>query len=218
VLSANLFAPATRVLVIAPHTDDEFGCAGTISRFLRSSANVRYVALSSCEASVPAHLPPDILVHECRACTGALGIANENVDIWDFPVRYFPEHRQEILERFVSVAREWSPEVVLLPSSFDTHQDHATVYTEGFRAFKHATLLGYELPQNIISFSNSAFFELTDADLELKLRALAEYRSQTFRRYSTEEFIRGLACVRGAQINAHYAEAFEVVRLTMRCA
>jgi LmbE family N-acetylglucosaminyl deacetylase len=216
VLSESLVAAGTRVLVLAPHTDDEFGCAGTIARFIRAGANVRYVALSSCEASVPAHLPPDVLVHECNACTALLGIDESSVEVWDLPVRYFPEHRQSILERFVRIAREWKPDIVLLPSSFDTHQDHSTVYTEGFRAFKHATLLGYELPQNIISFSNSAFFELSEADIESKLRALSEYRSQAFRPYSTEEFIRGLACVRGAQINTRYAEAFEVVRLTVR--
>ncbi len=87
------------------------------------------------------------------------------------------------------------------------------VAQEGFRAFKHATLLGYELPQNLAAFENSAFVALDAATLDRKIEALAEYRSQDFRPYSTDGFIRGLATVRGVQCGAEFAEAFEVVRL-----
>lgn len=202
-----------RVLVLAPHTDDEFGCAGTISRFVRSGADVRYIAFSRCEESVPAGFPASTLEVECRACLGELGLGPDRVDVLGFRVRHFPSVRQDILEHLVKYARQWRPEIVLLPSSFDTHQDHATVFAEGFRAFKHSTLLGYEMPQNLIAFSNSAFVALEDADISLKLRSLACYKSQEFRPYSTEEFIKGLACVRGVQCDARYAEAFEVIRL-----
>ena len=177
---------------------------------------MRYVALSRCEESVPAHLPKDILVHECRACIACLGVPADEVDILDFRVRYFPRDRQQILETFVQLNREYRPDLVILPTSYDTHQDHATVYQEGFRAFKHSTVLGYELPQNITSFNNSAFVELTVAHVEKKIEGLAHYQSQAFRSYSAGEFIRGLAKVRGVQCNAEYAEAYEVVRLILR--
>ena len=52
-----------------------------------------------------------------------------------------------LLEQFVKIRNEYNPDLVLLPASSDTHQDHNTVYTEGFRAFKHASILGYELPR-----------------------------------------------------------------------
>jgi N-acetylglucosamine malate deacetylase 1 len=206
----------SRVVVLCAHTDDEFGCAGTVARLIEQGADVRYVALSRCEESVPSPYPRDVLEHECRECTARMGIAPDAVSVLGFPVRYFPEHRQAILETLVRIAREYRPELVLLPSSFDTHQDHATVFNEGFRAFKHSTILGYEMPQNLISFSHSAFVELTREQLERKIHALESYRSQSFRPYSTAEFIRGLAAVRGVQCNAAYAEAFEVVRLILR--
>ena len=203
-----------RLLILAPHTDDEFGCAGTIKKIGKNpEVEIRYVAISKCEASVPEGYPKDVLVKECRLCTGKLGIPPKNVDLWDFPVRYFPEHRQEILERFVTIAREYQPDLVFLPSSFDTHQDHSTVYAEGFRAFKQSTIFGYELPQNTITFVNSAFVILTDDEMQGKIDAMGAYESQTFRNYSREEFMRGLATVRGAQCGSHYAEAFEVIRL-----
>jgi LmbE family N-acetylglucosaminyl deacetylase len=145
-----------------------------------------------------------------------LGIAPENVDVRRYKVRHFPARRQEILEDLVAIRRSYDPTVVFLPSSFDTHQDHKTVFEEGFRAFKHATTLGYELPQNLISFSNSAFVELSDRDLREKLAGLAEYRSQEFRSYASARFVEALAHVRGVQCGAEFAEAFEVIRVVQR--
>lgn len=203
----------SRALVLCAHTDDEFGCAGTVRRLVEAGAEVRYLALSACEASVPEGFPKDVLVHECRACTAALGIPEAHVEVGPFPVRYFPRDRQAILERLVALSRSYQPDLVLLPSSTDTHQDHAVVAAEGFRAFKRSTILGYELPQNLVTFENSAFVALSAETLDRKIAALAEYRSQGFRPYSTDAFLRGLATVRGVQCGAEYAEAFEVMRL-----
>lgn len=205
----------SRVLVVCPHTDDEFGCAGTIYRLINEGAEIRYIALSRCEISVPEPFSKDILEIECRKCTNLLGISPEAVQIMNYPVRHFPEHRQNILELLVRLNREFSPNLVLLPSSYDTHQDHATVFQEGFRAFKYSTILGYELPQNLISFDNSAFIRLSEDCILKKIDALSQYASQTFRRYTASEFIKGLAIVRGAQCNADYAEAYEVIRLIL---
>lgn len=214
--STGPLAGFQRALVLAAHTDDEFGCAGTMRRLVEQGTEVRYLALSRCEASVPEGLPKDVLVGECRACMACIGLPDQAVIVGRYEVRYFPRDRQAILEEFVRIARDYRPDLVLLPSSADTHQDHNTVYEEGFRAFKHATLLGYELPQNLISFRNSAFVPLSEHDLALKVEALERYASQRFRSYSTADFIRGLARVRGVQCGAEYAEAFEAVRLVMR--
>ena len=209
----GILAQFRRALVLCAHTDDEFGCAGTLHRLVAAGVDVHYVALSRCEESVPEGLPRDVLVGECRACTAALGIPTENVAIDTFKVRYMPRDRQAILERFVALNRALAPDLVLVPSSNDTHQDHAVVSREGFRAFKHATVLGYELPQNLTAFENSAFVHLDAEALDAKITALASYASQGFRPYSTDAFIRGLATVRGVQAKAEYAEAFEVMRL-----
>lgn len=209
------FPTLKRALILAAHTDDEFGCAGTIARLVASGAEVRYVAFSQCQESVPAGFPDDVLGKECRACTAMLGIAPENVTLLDYRVRRFPEVRQELLEYLYRLNGDWRPEIVLMPSSYDQHQDHQVVHQETVRAFKHATILGYELPQNNISFENSAFVRLTKTDLQRKIEALSCYRSQAFRPYSNDEYIRSLAMVRGVQCGATYAEAFEAVRVVI---
>jgi LmbE family N-acetylglucosaminyl deacetylase len=205
-----------RVLVVAPHTDDEFGCAGATIRLIENGAEVHYYALSACEESVPEGFPKDILRNECMACTKQIGIESSKVIIGNYRVRYFPKERQKILEDFVKLNRKIKPDLVLLPSSYDTHQDHSTVSQEGFRAFKYSNLLGYELPQNLISFNNAAFISLNRKHLNQKIEALANYKSQNFRNYSKTEFLESLAKVRGVQCNVEFAESFEVIRLIIK--
>ncbi|NNC39779.1 MAG: PIG-L family deacetylase [Acidimicrobiia bacterium] len=202
-----------RVLVLSPHTDDgEFGCGGTIAKLIAGGHDVHYVAFSAAEKSVPDDLPSDILRTEVIAATGILSIPRENLRVLDFEVRDFPRLRQDILEVMVQLQQELDPQVVFLPSTSDTHQDHQTVSAEGFRAFKRTTLLGYELPWNNLTFTTGAFALLEQDHVELKIAALAAYESQADRSYSSPEFIRSLARVRGTQVGAEYAETFEAIR------
>lgn len=201
------------ILILAPHTDDgEFGCGGTIARYVANGARVIYVAFSAAEQSVPPHLPRDILRREVRSATAALGIVDEDCLVLDFEVRRFPELRQKILDKMIELNRCYAPELVFLPSANDTHQDHQTIAQEGFRAFKRATMLGYEVPWNNLDFRTSCFVRLSSEDLEAKVQAVKMYQSQKHRSYADAEFIRSLALVRGTQIGTRYAEAFEVVR------
>jgi LmbE family N-acetylglucosaminyl deacetylase len=201
------------VLVLAPHTDDgEFGCGGTIARFIAEGAEVSYVAFSAAEKSVASEFPSDVLRREVVEATAILGIPRGNLRVLDFEVRDFPAHRQEILEILIRLQADLEPDMVFLPSTADTHQDHQTISAEGFRAFKRTTLLGYELPWNNLSFTTSTFVLLTEEHLARKVQALQQYKSQAGRSYATADYIRNLANVRGVQIGATYAEAFEAIR------
>lgn len=202
-----------RVLVLAPHTDDgELGCGGTIAKFLENGDNVYYVAFSVAEKSVPEGMPRDILRHEVKQATRVLGIPPENLCIFNYEVRDFPLHRQEILEDMIRLQRELRPHLVLLPALHDIHQDHMTIAAEGLRAFKTTTILGYELPWNNLTFNTTAFVFIEECHLNCKVEAMQCYVSQQGRRYASGDFIQSLARARGIQIGAEYAEAFEVIR------
>lgn len=211
----NLFERGTRVLVLGAHTDDEFGCAGTIARMVEVGAEVHYACFSPCEESVPEGWDRDVLRREVRDANAVLGIPEERFTLYEYRVRHFPAHRQEILEDLILLRQRIEPQVVFAPAFSDMHQDHGVIAHEAFRAFKHASLLGYELPMNTISFQHACFIQLEPRHLEVKLRHALAYRSQAHRPYLREEFIRSLATVRGLQINRPAAEAFEVIRLTM---
>ncbi|RLI90979.1 MAG: PIG-L family deacetylase [Candidatus Altiarchaeales archaeon] len=207
----------SKILMLSPHTDDaELGCGGSIAKFLEEGKDVYYVALSSCEKSVPPEYPPDILKKEVKKATRALGIKEENLILYDFPVRDFPEHRQKILDTLIEIRERIKPEIVFTPSSYDTHQDHITVMKETLRAFKKCTILGYEQPWNNITFNTLAFIPLREEHIQKKIDALKCYETQKYRKYLNPEFIRGLANTRGTQLEEKYAEAFEVIRWVLR--
>ncbi|MRR09390.1 PIG-L family deacetylase [bacterium] len=203
----------TKILVLAPHTDDgEFGCGGTMARLLAEGAEVHYAAFSSAEKSLPPGAAPDQLVKELKAAMRSLGVRDQWLHILDYGVRDFPEHRQAILDDLLKLKAAVGPDLVLLPSVNDTHQDHRTIADEGFRAFKDRTILGYEIPWNNRTFNTECFVLLQRAHIDAKVKALMCYASQLDRFYANEDFIRALAKTRGTQIGAPCAEAFEAVR------
>lgn len=202
-----------QILVLAPHTDDgEFGCGGSIARFLEEGAKVFYAAFSCAEESVPEHLPKDILVSEVKAATKTLGIPEENLIIFRYPVRKLSYHRQEILEDMVKLNADLKPDLVFTPSKYDVHQDHYTVTQEALRAFKFTSILGYELPWNNYVFETTCFIHLAENHVQKKLASLKCYRSQIGRKYANEEYIKGLALTRGVQVGGKYAETFNLLR------
>lgn len=201
------------VLVLAPHTDDgEFGCGGSIVKFLEEGKEVYYVAFSTAEESVPVGMPKNILETEVKEAMKRLGLPASNLVLYKFQVRKLNYVRQEILEELVKIKKEINPDLVFIPSPNDLHQDHYTVAMEGMRAFKHVSILGYEIPWNNITFHTQAFIKLEKRYIERKIEALKAYKSQSHRFYATSDFIWSLARTRGVQIDSEYAETFEVIR------
>lgn len=202
-----------KILVLAPHTDDgELGLGGSINRFIEEGKEVYYAAFSIAENSVPDGFPKNQLAVEVSNATKILGIPPSNLLVYKYEVRMFNYHRQEILEDLIKLRRDINPDIVYIPSLGDIHQDHKTIAEEGCRAFKYSTLLSYEEPWNNLHFQPALFVSLEEKHVKKKMEALKEYKTQTHRSYMNEEFINGLAAIRGTQINSHYAEAFEVIR------
>jgi len=202
------------VLALSPHTDDaEMGAGGYLRKLIEAGVKAHIVAFSIARDSVPAGFPNDVLIGEARASSAALGT---ELTALDYPVRRFPQYRQEILEELIKLKRELKPDIVLVHASTDIHQDHRAVYEEAVRAFKDTTLLGYEMPWNNLEFHAQAIVALGPEHIEVKIAALSEYKSQRGRHYANGEFIRGWARTRGAAIGVEYAEAFEVIRLVLK--
>ena len=205
-----------KILVLAPHTDDgEIGCGGSIARFIEEGKEVYYVAFSTARKSLRSGLPPNTLEIEVKAATKVLGIEESHLILFDYEVRMFPKYRQEILEDMIKIREKINPDLVLVPSPTDIHQDHQVIANEALRAFKKITILGYEEPWNNIVFSTRNFIKLEKRHIIKKIEALKCYKSQMHRTYLTEDFVWSLARIRGTQIENEYAEAFEVLRFIL---
>lgn len=119
-----------RVLVVAPHPDDEaLGCGGTIACYARSGAHVGLVVVSDGAAAYGRGKGPECLTQlrkaETRAASDVLGVSH--LDALDYPDSRLSEHESDIRRSLQAVIERFSPELVLSPSLIESHPDHVTV-------------------------------------------------------------------------------------------
>ncbi len=204
---------AKNILVLAPHPDDaEFGCGASIHRWSNEGKNVWIATFSACVKSLPKGLESDTLYKEMSKSIAHLKVDSECIKHFDFPVREFPKYRQEILEELIKMRKEIDPGLILIPASFDIHQDHKTIHEEGVRAFKGRKVLGYELPWNNIQSTIDFHVKVSEENMNAKENAAACYASQSHRPYTKAGFFKALATIRGVQAGTAYAEGFELIK------
>lgn len=204
-----------KILVMAPHTDDaEIGCGGTIAKLGEAGGEIFWAVFS--KAFVPKDFSSDsnIVLKELKQSAKIMRIKPKNLIIYDYPARHFPECRQDILEKMVKLNKKIEPDLILLPSTYDIHQDHQVISQEGFRAFKKtSSILGYEYPWNNRFFKTDLFVSLHERHIFKKIKSLSCYRSQNNKPYISEDLIKSWSITHGVRIDVQYAEAFEVIRL-----
>jgi N-acetylglucosamine malate deacetylase 1 len=207
------FEKINKVLFLCPHPDDaEFSSGGTIAKLIENGVEIHYAVFSMCEKSIPKGFPKGSIKKELLNASKFMGIKKEFLYMFDFEVRVFPQYRQEILEEMVKLNRSVKPDLVFLPSVSDIHQDHKTIYDEGIRAFKQCCLLSYEMPWNNFVFLSNMYVALEERHVKKKIDTLKLYKTQYFRQYSDEEYLRSLLKIKGMQISKKFAETFQILR------
>lgn len=200
------------ILVLAPHADDaEFGCGGTIARYVEEGKKVCVWVFSLAEKVIPLTMPRDVRIEELGRAMKILGVQ----DYWHEAREWHRDmapYRQEILDRMVALERSLKPRTVFIPSVDDVHQDHQVITAEAMRAFKRCSLYGYEMPWNNMTSNHRMFVNVTEGQIEKKIVACREYKSAYGTPYMDPNFLKGLAMVRGVQAGSLYAESFEVIR------
>ena len=202
------------ILIISPHTDDaELGCGATLYKLNKKGYKLHYIAFSACEDSVPKNLNKNILKSEVKKSTEIIGVNNKNLTILNFKVREFYKNRQEILDIMINYKQRIKPFIIFTTSIKDIHQDHKVICEESIRAFKFENLLSYELPWNAKNFQPNFYVEIKQSEFLKKIKSLSKYRSQKFRKYFDNDFIKSQILFRGIQSKFNLAEAFEIINL-----
>jgi LmbE family N-acetylglucosaminyl deacetylase len=195
------------ILAIAPHIDDvELGAGATIYN-LGKNNEVYYVGLS-----VPPLVDMGEFMQEFKGSIKHLGVKPENIILRNYDPRNLFDSRSEILQLLYDLNKQYKPDLVFIPNSYDMHQSHEVVHAEGKRAFKYTTMLGYELPWNYTEFSMDVFITLDSESLQAKVDAVNAYATQKSRTFFSNNIVEDLARVRGKQIEREYAECFELIR------
>lgn len=198
-----------KLLCLGAHPDDiELGCGAMIAN-IAGKAEILAVTLSDNQKN------PNLrnVVSELHQSMGVLGVPADHVVVASFETRHFPRDRQQILEYLYQINRDHQPDIVLVHTRADIHQDHAVVTEEALRAFRGTTVLGFDVLRSSYGFFPHFLVEVTAADVERKVEALAQYKTYSGKYYFAPDVIRSTLIRHGALVERPYAEGFDILRI-----
>ena len=198
-----------RVLFLGAHPDDiELGCGALLHHIVRHT-DVWCVTLSDNQKN------PDLknVVEEHYEAMGVLGVPKEKIILGPFTTRIFHDSRQDILEYFLKLRQEFSPDLIFVHSKQDVHQDHLTMTDEALRAFRGITVLGFDVVRSSYGFFPHFLVEVTEEDVNKKIEALSKYETYRDRYYFNSELTRSIMVRHGALAERPFAEGFDILRI-----
>ncbi|HEX7705129.1 MAG TPA: PIG-L family deacetylase [Thermoanaerobaculia bacterium] len=201
-----------RLLVLAPHPDDEvIGCGGLIALHLREGRSVRIlVATDGAEAGdAPAR------EEECRRGVGHLG--EVDLHFLRFPDRALDESAAPVIRQHLL---EFRPDLILVPGPGEIHPDHLALSRLFCDLVQRDELLFADLATARVAFYEvsqplrpNAIVDITPVS-EQKYAAIGEHASQ-LRQRDYAGYARGLNTYRAMTLPPEMtlAEAYHVVEL-----
>lgn len=113
--------PGQRMLVFAPHPDDEvFGCGAAIIRCVQGGGSVRVIILTAGDESADSEIARNRLA-ESRSAAKKLGYG-EPIS-WGYPDRGLG-YQEALIERIRQEIEDYQADLVLAPSFWEIHPDH----------------------------------------------------------------------------------------------
>ncbi len=207
-----------RVLVLAPHPDDEtIGVGGTIAMHVALGDPVHVVFLTAGTSGDPTGRIDKteyaaIREREARAATALLGVSG--VEFWGFPDNFkvTEDDVAAIVPRVLELIRRIEPAVVYAPHRLEQHSDHHAVAVILARTLQALDApppaFGYE----VWTASQAQFVVDVSAVYAKKLAALACYSSQ-LEHTDIASFISGLNAYRAVFLEKGATRGEAFVRL-----
>lgn len=174
-------AEPRRILVLAPHPDDEaIGCGGTIRGLADAGADVRVVFLTSGEAGGHGRDPAAtarLREREAGRAAEALGVAG--IEFWREPDGRL-RARRDLADRLAERAAALGADTLYVPHAREQHPDHRAAWRLAARA---RTALGRAAP-DVLAYEVWTALERMDEIVDIsdhvaaKRRAIRAYRTQ----------------------------------------
>lgn len=208
-----------KVLIIAPHPDDEvIGCGGTIVKHVSSGDRVYLLVMTQVYA--PEWKNEEIEMRKQEAIRAAAVLGITEVYFAGFPTCKINTVPTIALVNVISkYIRKIMPEMIYLPPRNDPNVDHTRICQAGIAAAKNAPfirkIISYEVPTvfRYDGMKTNLYIDISD-HFKKKIRAMKEYKSELIR-FPHPRSIKGLtilASERGLAIGAKRAEAFQIIR------
>lgn len=221
----------TCVLVMAPHADDEtLGCGGTLLRHMALGDTVHWLLVTAMD---PVGFSPERIAsrrREIEAVSAAYGFSSV-VELGFPTARLDTVPVDELVAAVGGTVGSIQPDVIYLPFPGDAHSDHRAVHTAAvattkwFRYPSVKRVLACETPSETdfglaadgLPFRPNVFVDISpwlEAKIEIMRLYAGEMSGHPFPR--SEVGLRALATVRGAQCGCVAAEAFMLLKETVR--
>ena len=216
-----------RVLVIAPHPDDEIlGVGGTIAKRSNAGDEV-YVCVVT--KGFPPLFDQEMIEQGRRECVQAdrmLGV--RETYFLDLPaVMLETVPRYELNRKIAEVVQEVDPDEVYIPHRGDMQIDHQIVvdaamvavrprgkrYPRRVYAYETLSETGWNIPNTTNEFIPTVYEDISGT-VDAKIGALSVFRSQLaqFPEARSVGAVEALARFRGATVGVSAAEAFCLIR------
>lgn len=216
-----------KVLIIAPHPDDEvLGCGGLIAKYL-TEGNEVYVGIVTKEAE-PLYTEEDDQANKqaSRNAHRVLGVTG--TFFLDLPAAMLESvPRYELNSAIGKLIADIRPEEVYIPHRGDMHLDHKMIVDACMvavrprfdysvkRIYAYETLseTEWDIPNTTNAFIPNVYVDITKY-IDRKIAAMEEYKTQIcdYPNPRSIQGIRALAMLRGTTISREYAEAFMLIR------
>jgi LmbE family N-acetylglucosaminyl deacetylase len=222
-----------RVLVLAPHADDEtIGCGGVIQKYISHCSPVRVVIASFTlsdtkrykkEAESYGKYRGETRLAEHKQAMLLLGVSDFHILMPDtshkkhYDGRLDLIPRAELVDRIEQHMEAFRPTLIYIPS-ITKHQDHEALHQAAVAAVRpyywNGSVFIYETDGEL-AFTPNLFVSLTAKEMECKMEALKAYHTQLggIRHPVNPESLLHKAKFQGSQIYEEYAEAFQILRL-----
>lgn len=228
------FLKKQRLLVLAPHADDEvFGCGGTMAKMKDIGAQVYVIVVSVGDVLHYSAKSKELVTGDTRDSEFAAAMKFLKVDDYEVIFSDTEKHlrldvipRRDLVNYFERDCRlaidKIKPTMIILPAA-SYNQDHEAVFRAGFTACRPHMPDVKPFQKIVLSCDNPAiswslerekfhpnfYVDITDY-LEIKLKAISFHASQLKPpiHHASIENIENLAKVRGTEISVGAAEAF----------
>ena len=216
-----------RVLVIAPHPDDEvLGCGGTIAKYAANGDEVYVAVVTKGCAPIFSEDQVSTVRNDCLRADKFLGV--KETTFLDFPAAMLEEvPRHELNDSLINLVQKIKPESVFIPHRGDMQMDHKMVVDAGMVALRpkyshmvkkiyaYETLseTGWDVPNTVNEFIPNAYNDIGQF-IDKKIKAMSMFSNQIeeFPSPRSERTVRALAEYRGSLMGLEAAEAFSLVR------
>lgn len=220
--------PSKKIMVIAPHPDDEtLGCGGTLLRYAAAGNELHWIIVTKMdESSAIFRERVESRKNEIKRVSQAYGF--HQVHCFDFLTTQLDSlPKSDLIARFSAVFDRVKPDELLLPFPGDIHSDHEIVFecaSASAKCFRHPSIsriLAYEVLSETdygispvkSTFNPTVFVDVStyiDQKIEIMKIYLNEMGAFPFPR--SEEALLALSRVRGSASGFHHAEGFMLLR------